>query len=89
MVTGYKVGKTIGDAVGKAASVEIAIGKNKHFYEIGRRGALKSADAIQKLVEKDIANGYFGKNISAELTSQVVTAVMNAYKAAVEDELKK
>ena len=88
MVAGYKTGKLVGNAVEKAAGVEITIGKNKHFYEIGRKGALKSADAIQKLVEKDIANGFFGKT-SSEVTSQVITATLNAYKAVIEDELQK
>lgn len=55
-----------------SSSINVTIGKNGRYYELGRRGALKSKKAIQKLVKKDIAEGYFGQNIAPELASQIV-----------------
>ena len=55
-----------------SSSVKVTIGKTGRYYEVGRRGALKSKKAIEKLVRKDIADGYFGQNIAPELASQIV-----------------
>ena len=55
-----------------SSSINVTIGKNGRYYELGRRGALKSKKAIQKLLKKDIAEGYFGQNIAPELASQIV-----------------
>lgn len=61
-----------------SSSINVTIGKNGRYYELGRRGALKSKKAIQKLVKKDIAEGYFGQNIAPELAAQIVDKVGEA-----------
>lgn len=45
-------------------NISIHVGKTGRYYEIGRKGAIKTEAALRKLVTKDIASGYFGQNIT-------------------------
>jgi RHS repeat-associated protein len=73
LVAGIIIKKQVGklvEGVGNRA-VSISVGKNGRYYELGRRGALNTKDALRALVAADIANGIFG-NLAPEVASQLL-----------------
>ncbi|MCR5080013.1 MAG: RHS repeat-associated core domain-containing protein [Treponema sp.] len=50
-------------ANGVVKSINITIGSTGRYYEIGHRGAIKSEEALIKILAKDISSGYFGQEI--------------------------
>lgn len=87
LVASFSAGKATERLVGKIASgISVHVGKNGRYYEIGRKGAIKTESALRKLVLKDIASGYFGQNIAPELASQIVENAVKAFNEAVKNE---
>ena len=56
----------------KVAGISVYVGNSGKYYEIGKRGAIKTKTALRKIIERDIASGYFGKEIAPVLASQIV-----------------
>ncbi|GHT80194.1 hypothetical protein FACS1894130_11000 [Spirochaetia bacterium] len=63
--------------------LQITVGKNGQFYEVGRRGAMNSWEGMQKLIRADIAANKFG-DIAPEAASQLLNMVKKAYDALQE-----
>ena len=66
-----------------AKSINITIGKTGKYYELGHRGAIKSERALRKQVVKDVASGYFGKEVIPNAKS-IADEVVKIYKALKE-----
>ena len=82
LITGSMIAsKSVENVARKIARVEIHIGKTSRYYEIGKRGAIKSEKALKKIIAKDIASGYFGENIAPEMASQIIKESVDAYKS--------
>ena len=64
LVAGIIISKGL-EAGAKAISksIHVTVGSNGKYYEIGRRGAIKTEKALRKLLAKDIASGYFGQEV--------------------------
>ena len=86
LVASFAAGKGAEKIVQKVAGISIHVGKTGRYYEIGRKGAIKTEAALRKLVAKDIASGYFGQNIPPELASQIVEKAAEGFKEALENE---
>ena len=63
LVASFAAGKGVGKIVQKVAGISIHVGKTGRYYEIGRKGAIKTEAALRKLLAKDIADGYFGQEV--------------------------
>ena len=77
------INKKIGNEIKKVAGVSIKVGKNGHFYEIGK-GPIKTAEGLKKLVKKDIADGVFGQ-VAPEMVDQIIDSVGDAFKKLLEE----
>ena len=86
LVTSFAAGKGAEKIVQKVAGISIHVGKTGRYYEIGKRGAIKTEKALRKLVAKDIASGYFGQNITPEVASQIVEKAAEGFKEALKNE---
>ena len=86
LVASFAVGKGTEKVVSKVAGISINVGKSGRYYEVGKRGAIKTETALKKLIAKDISKGYFGKNIAPELTSQIVEKAVEGLKKVINDE---
>ena len=85
LVASFADGKGGEKIVQKVAGISIHVGKTGRYYEIGRKGAIKT-EALRKLVAKDIASDYFGQNITPEIASQIVEKAAEGFKEALENE---
>lgn len=61
------------------------MGSTGRYYEVGRRGAIKTEEALRKLLVKDIADGYFGQSVIPNATSIIDQAVKVYRKLTEED----
>ncbi len=82
----YGASKGVEQAVSRIANIQITVGKTGRYYEIGKRGAIKTEKALRKMVAKDIAKGYFGENIAPEMASQIVEQSVEAFKTIKESQ---
>jgi hypothetical protein len=80
LVAGFVFDKKIGELVDKIAdgAVSISVGRNRHFYEVGRRGAIKTKEALRRIVAADIARGVFG-DLSQEVAGQLLEKALEAF----------
>lgn len=67
-------------------SFQITVGSTGRYYEVGRRGAIKTEEALRKILAKDIASGYFGEYIIPEIASQIVNIAVEAFEVLVNEE---
>ena len=67
-------------------SIRITVGSTGRYYEVGRRGAIKTEEALRKILAKDIASGYFGEYIIPEIASQIVNIAVEAFEVLVNEE---
>ena len=49
-------------------------------------GAIKTEEALRKILAKDIASGYFGEYIIPEIASQIVNIAVEAFEVLVNEE---
>ena len=68
------------------ATIQITVGSTGRYYEVGRRGAIKTEEALRKILAKDIASGYFGEYIIPEIASQIVNIAVEAFEVLVNEE---
>jgi hypothetical protein len=73
-------GKLVDNVVDKA--IRINVGKNGQYYEIGRRGAINTREALRRFVTADIANGTFGK-LNTEMAGQLLEKALKAFDELV------
>ena len=66
-------------------SIRITVGSTGRYYEVGRRGAIKTEEALRKLLVKDIADGYFGQSVIPNAPSIIDQAVKVYRKLTEED----
>ena len=66
-------------------SIRITVGLTGRYYEVGRRGAIKTEEALRKLLVKDIADGYFGQSVIPNAPSIIDQAVKVYRKLTEED----
>ena len=66
-------------------SIRITVGSTGRYYEVGRRGAIKTEEALRKLLVKDIADGYFGQSVIPNVPSIIDQAVKVYRKLTEED----
>ena len=66
-------------------SFQITVGSTGRYYEVGRRGAIKTEEALRKLLVKDIADGYFGQSVIPNAPSIIDQAVKVYRKLTEED----
>ena len=80
LVAGIIISKGL-EAGAKAISksIHVTVGSNGKYYEIGRRGAIKTEKALRKLLAKDIASGYFGQNVIPN-APDIIEEAVKAYK---------
>ncbi|MBB5218706.1 hypothetical protein HNP77_001075 [Treponema rectale] len=69
-------------------AINVKIGSTGRFYELGHRGSIKSREGFRKLLEKDIASGYFGQEIIPN-APLIVQEAMKVYDAIKETENEK
>lgn len=86
LVASFAAGKGTEHLVGKVAGISITVGKTGRYYEIGKRGAIKTESALRKIVAKNIASGYFGQEISPEIASQIVEKAAKGFKEILKNE---
>ncbi len=67
------------------ATIQITVGSTGRYYEVGRRGAIKTEEALRKLLVKDIADGYFGQSVIPNAPSIIDQAVKVYRKLTEED----
>lgn len=84
LVAGVALNKAAGKIVNSVAdrAIGISVGKNGRFYEIGRRGAMKTKDAFRALVAADIASGVFG-DLIPEVSEQVLEKALKAFDESI------
>lgn len=58
-------------------NIVIIVGKNKKYYSLGRRGAIKKREALLKLMIKDFANGYFGTDVAPAIFEEMIDKSLN------------
>ena len=66
-------------------SIRITVGSTGRYYEVGRKGAIKTEEALRKLLVKDIADGYFGQSVIPNAPSIIDQAVKVYRKLTEED----
>ena len=50
------------------------------------QGAIKTEEALRKILAKDIASGYFGEYIIPEIASQIVNIAVEVFEVLVNEE---
>ena len=55
------------------------------FKEVGRRGAIKTEEALRKLLVKDIADGYFGQEVIHRAPS-IIDQAGKVYRKLTEED---
>jgi RHS repeat-associated protein len=80
LVTGVVFDKVAGKALRSITdkAIGITVGKTGRFYEIGRRGAIETKDALRRLITADIAEGVFGQ-LSVEMAGQLLENSLKAF----------
>ncbi len=86
LVMSFAASKGVEKIAQKVAGISIHVGKTGRYYEIGKRGGIKTAEALRKQIAKDIASGYFGQKIAPELASQITKQAVEAFNEALKDE---
>lgn len=86
IVAGFAVGKGVEKLTSRVATIQITVGSTGRYYEVGRRGAIKTEEALRKILAKDIASGYFGEYIIPEIASQIVNIAVEAFEVLVNEE---
>ena len=85
IVAGFAVGKGVEKLTSRVATIQITVGSTGRYYEVGRRGAIKTEEALRKLLVKDIADGYFGQSVIPNAPSIIDQAVKVYRKLTEED----